>query len=156
MITPCAAHVLRLDGTHAFALAQLEEQFFHAPWGRTQYEHAFQQKHFGAFGLFAEPLITPKAALLGYISFYHILDELEILNIAIVPSRRKQGLGRYLLKTTLQEVHKVGIHRAVLEVRTGNEDARKLYEALSFACVGVRRGYYADTGEDALIYEIHI
>ncbi len=131
----------------------MEKDFFHTPWSAEQYAHAFTQKHFAAYGLVLGEVSENTEYLIAYVALYHILDELEILNIAVSLAYRKQGFGRYLLKSALQEAHKIGIRRAVLEVRTGNTAAQKLYEALSFVCVGTRRAYYADTGEDALIYE---
>ncbi len=144
---------IRLTEAYIPAVVSMEKDFFHTPWSAEQYAQAFCQKHFSAYGLIASEDTDNTGHLIAYIAFYHILDELEILNIAVSLSQRNQGLGRYLLKTTLQEAHKMGIRRAVLEVRTGNTAARKLYEGLAFVCVGTRRAYYADTGEDALIYE---
>ena len=91
--------------------------------------------------------------LQGYISLYQAADELEVLNLAVLPAARRQGLGEWLLRTALQEAEKTGINRALLEVRTGNAPAIALYEKCGFVRVGKRPRYYADTGEDALIYQ---
>ncbi len=120
------------------------------PWSAKQCAAVFNQKHFFALGLEQET----NQDLVAYISFYQVLDELEILNIAVLPQFRRQGLGEYLLTKTLQVAGKMGMNNAVLEVRTTNIAARALYERVGFECVGSRLKYYADTGEDALIYRL--
>lgn len=137
----------RLTVQDVDAVVPLEQACFSLPWSTEQFFAAFEQGHFAAFGL-----RDGQGALLGYVSFYHALDELEILNIAVAPHCRRQGKGRELLALALQVAKKMGIERAVLEVRVHNGPALRLYEGLGFACVGRRPKYYADTGEDALIY----
>ncbi len=94
------------------------------------------------------------ASLLAYIAFYHMFDEMEILNIAVAPFMRRQGLGSIVLAHALQSVKEKGLDKAFLEVRQGNAAARQLYEKFSFICVGKRKKYYSDTGEDACIYTL--
>ncbi len=130
------------------ALVALEQQCFSTPWGLEQYEAAFAQSSFVAFGLYQEN------QLLAYVSLYHTLDEMEILNIAVAPQYRRQNLGYILLGKALEQGKGMGVERVVLEVRVGNIPARNLYEKLGFAQVGTRKKYYADTGEDACVYTL--
>lgn len=108
----------------------------------------FSQKAFRVYGL------LEGSGLVAYASLFHVEDSLEILNIGVRPERRHQGLGRALLERVLHEEAKAGIVKAFLEVRVGNTPAIRLYEGLGFALTCRRRGYYADTGEDALLYEL--
>lgn len=117
------------------------------PWSAEQFRQAFEQKSFAAFGL------RQQGQLVAYISIYHAAGELEILNIAVNPVHRRQGHGKNLLRMMLQVARKMGIERAVLEVRTSNVPALALYQGLGFEKAGLRPKYYADTGEDALIYQ---
>lgn len=117
------------------------------PWSAEQFRQSFEQKSFAAFGL------RRQGQLVAYISVYHAAGELEILNIAVDPVYRRLGYGKNLLRMMLQVARKMGIERAVLEVRIGNAPALALYQGLGFEKVGTRLGYYADTGEDALIYQ---
>ncbi len=134
-------------------ILSIEQRCFSMPWSREQCVAVFSQKHFFAFGL-TQVLVKPE--LVAYMSFYQVLDELEILNIAVLPQFRRQGFGEYLLTKTLQAAGKMGMNNAVLEVRINNMPARSLYERAGFKCVGSRSKYYADTGEDALIYRLYL
>ena len=142
---------MRLQAQDIPQVLALEKLCFSMPWGEAQFQAAFHQRHFAAFGLRAA-----NQDVLAYISFYHALDELEILNIAVTPALRRRGLGGHLLKLTLQIAKKMAIVRAVLEVRVHNVPALKLYEGLGFVCAGRRPKYYTDTGEDALIYALSL
>ncbi|MEG1610796.1 MAG: GNAT family N-acetyltransferase, partial [Bilophila sp.] len=93
-----------------------------------------------------------KGELVAYVSVYHTPDELEILNIAVRADRRNQKYGQRLLGLVLRIAKKMGIVKAVLEVRVTNTPALCLYGFFGFVQAGVRRGYYPDTGEDALVY----
>ena len=82
----------------------------------------------------------------------HTGDELEILNLAVRPHIRRLGHGKRILRIVLRLARKMDINTVLLEVRTGNKAAIALYEGCGFLKVGRRRNYYADTGEDALVY----
>lgn len=79
-----------------------------------------------------------------------VLDEAEILTLAVHPHARRQGIGRRLLASALTEAARRGAQAVFLEVASGNAAARALYAASDFTVVGHRRGYYA-SGDDALL-----
>src|SRR5262249_59037047 len=81
-------------------------------------------------------------AAVGFCSFWRVLDELHINNLAVLPEHRRVGVASALLAFVLQEGVKMGARRATLEVRRSNEAARRLYERFGFTVAGVRRGYY--------------
>jgi ribosomal-protein-alanine N-acetyltransferase len=89
--------------------------------------------------------------IVGYCSFWRVLDELHVNNLAVAPSQRGRGAGTALMLEVLKEAARMGAHRATLEVRRSNEAARRLYERLGFVVAGVRHGYYSSPVEDALI-----
>lgn len=128
-------------------MASLENKCFSLPWSEKQCLAAFSQKAYAAFGLFQSE------NLIAYISFYHTYDELEILNIAVIPEQRGKGYGKRLLKLSLQIAIRMGIKKAILEVRESNLVALNLYKKCAFLQSGKRKKYYPDTGEDALILE---
>ncbi|WP_241160143.1 ribosomal protein S18-alanine N-acetyltransferase [Desulfovibrio sp. ZJ369] len=141
-----AVQFQRLDVRHVGMMHELERRCFPLPWSEEQCRAAFAQPAFAAFGLLGGQ------GLVAYVSVYHTVDELEILNLAVVPEARRQGLGRRILHLSLQVARKMGMHRVLLEVRAGNHAAISLYESSGFQRIGLRPRYYTDSGEDALIY----
>jgi ribosomal-protein-alanine N-acetyltransferase len=81
--------------------------------------------------------------VVGYIGIEKILDEVHIINMAVDPEYRKQGIGKRLMQHILNDEEVF-----FLEVRVSNENAKKIYENYGFKVINIRKGYYAD-GEDA-------
>ena len=88
-------------------------------------------------------------ALLGYTLFWHVVDELHLLNVAVAVAARRRGIGRALMEDLLAYAREHAIVRVLLEVRASNGPALALYGSLGFERFNVRTGYYAD-GEDAV------
>ena len=87
----------------------------------------------------------------GYGGLMFVADEAHVTNIAIAPSRRRQGLGSRLLAHLAREGSRRHCVAMTLEVRMGNVAAQQLYRNFGFVSSGIRRNYYPETGEDALI-----
>lgn len=145
-MSPPDVVIKKLKLSHAGSMSELEKACFSMPWSFKQCAGALAQKSFAAFGLWRGN------ALLAYISFYHAGNELEILNLAVLPAERRQGFARRILLLALQVGHKMGMQKVLLEVRESNVAARALYEDCGFQKCGRRPHYYTDCGEDALIY----
>ena len=92
--------------------------------------------------------------VVGYIIAWKVYDEVHILNLAVHPEHRRKGIGRGLLSDCLRYFSNRGIKSAILEVRVRNINAIKLYETAGFRSIGLRRKYYSDTGEDALVMKL--
>ena len=148
----------RLGHDELDALAELESRCFTLAWSKEQLAGQFGLPNFAAFGLRAAQRqhsgMKGEAPLVAYISLYHSPDELEILNLAVVPEWRGRGCASRLLRLVLRMAAKMGMRRAVLEVRSGNLPALALYAGQGFTQIGRRRGYYHDSGEDALVLEL--
>jgi ribosomal-protein-alanine N-acetyltransferase len=86
----------------------------------------------------------------GYMIYWLLPSEIDIHNLAVHPAYRRQGIGRALLEAVIEEAKRCRFVGVTLEVRTSNEAAQRLYQSLGFVASGVRKGYYSDTGEDAL------
>lgn len=95
-------------------------------------------------------LALPGERVVGYLLCRLFYDVWHVLNIAVAPDHRRRGVAAALMEEFL-EWAKVSKLSVTLEVRPSNEAALALYKKLAFFREGVRRGYYADTGEDALI-----
>jgi ribosomal-protein-alanine N-acetyltransferase len=107
---------------------------------------------------FAADIVTPQAVYnvlsvdqrpIGFMSMTTVLDETEITNIAILPAFRHRGQAQWLLTTVLDQLNRPG--KVFLEVRQSNQAARRLYDRCGFEPLSVRRAYYHDPTEDALI-----
>lgn len=89
--------------------------------------------------------------VVGYAGVHIVLDEGHITNVAIAKEYRRQGIGVRLVRGLMQYAANLGVQYMMLEVRKGNQAAQALYESLGFQIIGVRRKYYENNGEDALI-----
>ena len=127
------------------ALAALERAAFSDPWTAEQLRAALDWP--GAIALVAED----GGGIVGYVLGRVIVDEGEILSIATIAARRREGIGRRLLDGIIGAMIDRGAHAAWLEVRPSNEPARAMYHSAGFTTAGVRPGYYRLPDEDALI-----
>lgn len=87
----------------------------------------------------------------GFVIFWVVIDEIHVLNVAVDPVARRRGIARLLLAELLERGRARGLSMATLEVRRSNEPALALYEGLGFRNVGVRKGYYVEEREDAIV-----
>ena len=131
-----------LDGVLA-----VESESFTNPWTRDMYAWELQNRSMCHILL----VRTPECHVAGFCAFWLVFDEVHINNIAMRPDFRAQGIGTALLKQVLAEGQQLGARRATLEVRASNAGARRLYERMGFYVAGVRRNYYSEPVEDALI-----
>src|SRR5207237_10835845 len=94
---------------------------------------------------------TGEGLVVGFCSFWRVLEELHINNLAVAPAERGTGVASALLTRVLADGAKLGASRATLEVRRSNLAARGLYEKFGFSIAGVRPAYYTNPVEDALV-----
>lgn len=94
-----------------------------------------------------------EGGVVGYLCGYTVADEAEILKLAVAGRHRRQGVAARLLAHVLANLAAQGVHRLSLELRAGNQPARRLYEKFGFRASGVRKGYYQHPPEDALLME---
>jgi ribosomal-protein-alanine N-acetyltransferase len=125
----------------------LEESAFTNPWTRTMY--LAELENAGVSYCFLARDARRRAV--GFCSFWRVLDELHINNLAVLPEIRRQGVGKRLLEFVLEKGVELGAKRATLEVRRSNNAARVLYERFGFTVAGVRAAYYSKPVEDALV-----
>ena len=92
--------------------------------------------------------------VVGYLGSHYFAGEAHIVTVAVAPHFRRLGIGELLVLSLLLKVMELGGQYATLEYRASNEAAARLYGKLGFAAVAVRRGYYLDNKEDAIVAEI--
>jgi ribosomal-protein-alanine N-acetyltransferase len=125
----------------------IEEASFTNPWTRQMYLAELERPGLS----FCYLARNPDRQAVGFCSFWRVVDELHINNLAVIPGQRRAGIATVLLRYVLTEGARLGAVRATLEVRKSNEPARLLYERMGFSVAGVRRAYYTKPVEDAII-----
>ncbi len=125
--------------------AELELRCFSVPWTLGMLEEELANEH--ALYLAA----AHGEQILGYAGAWLVFEEGHITNIAVDPDTRRKGIGRLLLSALIEGMQGGGVTSATLEVRRGNTAAIALYASFGFKVEGMRRGYYPDNDEDALI-----
>jgi [ribosomal protein S18]-alanine N-acetyltransferase len=98
----------------------------------------------------------PGAAPIGFVLTWRAADETHVLDLAVDPSARRGGVGRRLVETVIAEARSTGARMVLLEVRASNTSALSLYRAAGFVESGVRRGYYSDNDEDAVLMRLEL
>lgn len=128
------------------AVAAIEAATFPTPWSRDSFRQELERN------VAARYLVAEKdGQVIGYAGAWVILDESHITNIAINEAFRGFGFGRQLTEALMQYISNLGAAYATLEVRKSNIRAQNLYKSLGFIQLGVRKRYYEDNQEDALL-----
>lgn len=132
----------------------IERLSYPSPWSRSQFEKELQNRFSNK--LVAKVAHDNREVIAAFIIFWVVADEAHILNIAVRPDFRRKGIAKSLLFFTLNNLEERGVKEAFLEVRRSNSAAQSLYNYFSFKKVGVRRGYYGDNNEDAIVMALEI
>ena len=126
-------------------VARLEAVCFSMPFTEKALNELFSNTSWHFF------VATENDTVVGYISFYCILDETEIVNVCVMPELRGKGIGRALTKCAIDFNREANGSKVMLEVRKSNTPAIKLYESLGFIPVGVSKNHYKLPTEDAIL-----
>lgn len=94
-----------------------------------------------------------KGRLIGYLFYTMVMDEMELLTIAVSERERGKGIGRLLMQQMIRNAGDFKAKKIFLEVRPSNIRAKRLYASFGFEQIGVRKGYYRDNNEDAIVME---
>jgi len=126
----------------------IENISFPNPWHETTFRGEIQNNDL------SYPLVVIHRNLdkvIGYIVYWKIREEVQINNIAVHPDFKSMGIGEAILGDVIQEARGEGAHYVSLEVRPSNTAARGLYAKLGFELIGIRRNYYSNPDEDAIV-----
>lgn len=134
------------------ALITIESASFDAPWSAASLNSDLTQEQSYVY------LATLGEDPIAYANFRRLLDECELLRLAVDPQHRRRKIGQRLLDYGLRALHRRGCHQCHLEVRQDNTPARHLYEIMGFKISGLRKGYYrqGDKTMDAVLYRISL
>lgn len=138
-------HFAPLSDRHIELLMPIEIEAYPEPWTSGMFcdEIRSNRSYFR--------VVTINHEVIGYCGFWLLLDEAHITHLTVAKAHRGLGYGREQVHHLLDEAHRREARVATLEVRESNTRARALYESLDFRRVGLRKGYYAKTSEDAVV-----
>jgi ribosomal-protein-alanine N-acetyltransferase len=132
-----------LDGVLA-----IERESFSNPWGEMTFRGEIQNKNI------SHPLVAVHTAdkkVIGYILYWAIKDEVQVNNIAVAARHRRSGVAEGMMRHVLGAVRTAGAAFVSLEVRFSNAPAQALYAKLGFRPISIRKNYYSNPNEDALV-----
>ena len=135
----------QMKSCHVAQVAALEKICFSDPWSEKSVASELENKL--AFWLVAVDGDT----VAGYVGSHTVCEETDMMNVAVHPDYRRQGIAEALIVSLLDNLKEQGSHSLTLEVRASNVPAISLYEKLGFLEVGRRKNYYRNPKEDALI-----
>lgn len=130
-------------------LSNMEEKCFSKPWSEESIAHHMEN---GAFFFIAEEDNVP----LGYAGMEIVFDEVNIYNIAVLKEHRRRGIGRALVNKLIDTAKEKGALAMYLEVRHRNLAAIELYESVGFTFIGLRKNYYQNPTDNALLYRLSL
>lgn len=126
-------------------IVEIENQSFSTPWSSNAIKESFDNP------LMQYWVVEADNKILGYIGVLHVLDEGQITNVAVHQEYRRLGIATVLIEQVKDWSKEDKIQQLILEVRTGNEAAKKLYTQQGFKVLGTRKNYYTKPVEDGLI-----
>ncbi|CCO24585.1 ribosomal protein S18-alanine N-acetyltransferase [Maridesulfovibrio hydrothermalis] len=147
-VTSRNQRIFELGLEHIAELRKLESSCFDYYWTEEQFRLGLEKNAFYVLGY------VEKGILVGYLAYSLVLEEMEVLNLGVHPDFRRSGIGRSLMLDLMQRCREMNIKRGLLDVKETNHPAIALYESLGFVQVGIRKKYYPDTKEDALLYDL--
>ncbi|MDQ3163752.1 MAG: ribosomal protein S18-alanine N-acetyltransferase [Actinomycetota bacterium] len=137
----------QLELQHLNAIETIERESYPTPWSRSMFASELAKPSSISLGAFA----PEGGELIGYLIISRYVDAWHVMNVAVAVRHRRRGVARALLERLFELTANDERRGYTLEVRISNAGAIKLYEVLGFVSRGVRRGYYTDNREDALI-----
>jgi len=136
-----------MTGAHLDAVVRIEETLFRdGPWTREMFRQELEDL------AMSRPVVaTLDGEVVGYMATWFLRHEVHLLNIGVAKGHQRKGYGRRMVDHLIDQARTGARALVTLEVRAGNDAALTLYESLGFVQVAVRKHYYEETGEDAVV-----
>jgi ribosomal-protein-alanine N-acetyltransferase len=144
-MTAVAIEIRVLELSDLSAIEEIERKAYPTPWSRSMFASELAKPTSICLGAFEG------RELVGYVINSRYVDAWHVMNVAVDPEHQRRGVASALLERLFELTRDDERRGYTLEVRVSNEDAIRLYEKLGFESRGIRRGYYTDNREDALI-----
>ncbi len=152
-----AGYVLRrMTAADVEQVHDLDVRSFSLPWPKRSFEMEMQNPASQGWVITAPPQGEDAPMVIAMALLWVILDEAHIATFAVDAGYRQQGIGAFLLASILETMKALGVQNVFLEVRRNNTAAQVLYARAGFEVMDVRKGYYTDTNEDALVMMLTI
>lgn len=132
-------------------VAEIEKASFPTPWSRELYREELTENNFAHYYV-----IENDQGVVGFIGAWIIFDEIQVTNFAVLPSERTQGYGHMLFQYLINKALLKGGRLMSLEVRESNIAAQKLYQSFGLKKAGIRKRYYTDNNEDAIVMWVEL
>lgn len=150
---PSPYRLLPMDVAHIDAVLEIDRVSFPTPARAKLLLYEITQNKLAHYQVLTSE-DSLNRTIVGHAGYWTIAGEAHISTIAVAPSWRGRGLGELLLLNMMFMANEQAAQSATLEVRPSNQVAQSLYRKYAFERVGVRRGYYRDTGEDAMLMSV--
>lgn len=141
-----AVRIAPLRRRHLRSVVRIEEEAYPRPWSASLFLSEIAQRSSRRYTV---AVIGPM--VVGYCGLMVVGDEGHVTTLTVDQRWQQHGIGTLLLLDLALAAPALGVHHLTLEVRVGNAPAQVIYRRFGFAPVGVRKNYYAETGEDAII-----
>ena len=134
------------------AVHRIEESVFATPWTMDAFYHEMTTNTQASYVV----AVDETNSIVGFCGMWIVLDESQITNVAVMPEGRGKGIGESLMRESMRIAREKGCVVMSLEVRVSNTVAQNLYRKLGFQAGGIRKGYYTDNQEDALVMWVNL
>lgn len=134
------------------AVYAIELATFPTPWTLDSFYYEMHENQYAHYVL----AVDENNTIIGFCGMWMVIDAAQITNVAVLETARGQGIGEGLMREAMRIAREHGMDVMSLEVRETNIVAQNLYRKLAFQDGGIRKGYYTDNGEDALVMWVNL
>ncbi|MBD8523081.1 ribosomal protein S18-alanine N-acetyltransferase [Lysinibacillus sp. FSL R7-0073] len=134
------------------AVYEIELASFPVPWTLDSFYYEVHENQYAHYVL----AIDEDGSIIGFCGMWMVIDAAQITNVAVIEQARGRGIGEGLMREAMHIARINGMEVMTLEVRVTNAVAQNLYRKLHFQDGGIRKGYYTDNGEDALVMWVNL
>ncbi len=138
--------IIPMTEAHISGVVLVEEATFSIPWTRADFEREVRENRMAIYYV-----AVMDGRVVGYAGMWHVVTEGHITNVAVLEEARGKGIGAMLMERLIETAIEKEMIGITLEVRMGNAPAQGLYHKYGFRAEGIRKNYYPDTHEDAVI-----
>ena len=145
-------HYRKMTPDDVEAVYAIELATFPSPWTLDSFHYEMKENQFAHYTV----AVNDAGKIMGFCGMWIVIDSAQITNVAVLPEARGLGIGEALMRESMKVAKEGGADIMSLEVRVTNTVAQNLYRKLEFQDGGIRKGYYTDNGEDALVMWVNL